>query len=113
MPGGVGLRPGLKWVNCLLVDEEDRFLYAGVKVGAQLWRFDGEGWEQVGGLGRDSDWLAEDQDNVYSMAWHDGGLMVGIRATSRTTVCQGMPTIVVRRRSMATIQAWETVRFTA
>ena len=73
MPGGVGLRPGLKWVNCLLVDEEDRFLYAGVKVGAQLWRFDGEGWEQVGGLGRDGDWLAEDQDNVYSMAWHDGG----------------------------------------
>ncbi len=83
MPGGVGLRPGLKWVNCLLADEEDRYLYAGVKVGGaggQLWRFDGDTWQQVGGLGGEGDWVSSDQDHVYALAWHEGGLMVGMQS---------------------------------
>lgn len=83
MPGGVGLRPGLKWVNCLLSDEEQRYIYAGAKVGgagAELWRFQGERWEQVGGLGGEGDWASADQDNVYALAWHDGGLMVGMQS---------------------------------
>ena len=79
----VGLRPGLRWVNALLADEEDRYLYAGVKVGgagAQLWRFDGQVWEQMGGLGGEGDWVSSDQDHVYALAWHEGGLMVGMQS---------------------------------
>ena len=80
--GGVGLRPGAVWVNALLPDPTGAWLYAGVKDGqrgAQLWRFDGGGWQQAGGLGGPGDWVSEDHDHVYSLCWHGGDLYVGLQ----------------------------------
>lgn len=80
--GGVGLRPGHVWVNALLSDERDCWLYAGVKdgqLGAQLWRYDGRTWEQIGGRGGRGDWVSTDQDHVYALAWHQGKLYVGMQ----------------------------------
>ena len=70
------------WVNSLLTDSEDRFLYAGIKQaehGAQLWRFDGEHWGLIGGTGRGGDWKSECYENVYTLTWHAGDLHAGLQ----------------------------------
>ncbi|MBG89908.1 MAG: hypothetical protein CMO80_23840 [Verrucomicrobiales bacterium] len=69
------------WVNSLLTDD-DRHLYAGIKQsehGAQLWRYDGDGWRLIGGTGRDGDWKSEHYNNVYTLAWHGGNLYAGLQ----------------------------------
>ena len=79
--GAAGHRPELRWVNVLAADPADEVLHAGVKSarGAQLWRFDGEGWELVGGEGDDGDWHSESYDHVYALAWHDDRLYAGMQ----------------------------------
>ncbi len=76
-----GSRP--PWVNVLLPDPQGRHLYAGVKqtLGgqAQLWRFDGSTWEWIGGMGGQGDWNGPDYSHVYTLAWHQGNLCVGLQ----------------------------------
>jgi len=72
------------WVNALLADPDGTHLYAGLEqagAGAQLWRFDGEGWTQVGGTGdsESGDWDSRAYNNVYTLAWHDGALYAGLQ----------------------------------
>lgn len=77
-----GSRP--PWVNVLLPDPEGLYLYAGVKQTldgghAQLWRFDGSEWELIGGMGEPGDWNGPDYSHVYTLAWHQGNLCVGLQ----------------------------------
>ena len=72
------------WVNVLLADPEHRYLYAGVRQTlsdnhAQLWRFDGSKWELIGGTGKRGDWSGPDFNNVYTLEWHHGKLLVGLQ----------------------------------
>ena len=72
------------WVNSLLTDPDGNYLYAGLEqaeAGAQLWRFDGEGWTQVGGRGDNGtgDWDSQAYNNVYTLVWHDGALYAGLQ----------------------------------
>jgi hypothetical protein len=72
------------WVNSLLVDPEGDHLYAGLEQaegGAQLWRFDGERWAQIGGTGDNEtgDWDSWAYKNVYTLVWHDGALYAGLQ----------------------------------
>ena len=71
------------WVNSLLADPQGDTLYAGLKQaeeGAQLWRFDGKRWMQMGGTGKSEygDWDSRIYDNVYTLLWHDGMLWAGL-----------------------------------
>ena len=71
------------WVNSLLVDPKGDTLYAGLKQaeeGAQLWRFDGKRWIQMGGTGKGEygDWDSRIYGNVYTLVWHDGMLWAGL-----------------------------------
>ena len=58
------------------------YLYAGtgytVAGNAQVWRFDGNSWEIVGGQGLNGSWSPSTYENVLSMISVGGNLYVGL-----------------------------------
>lgn len=62
------------------------YLYAGTGSGtagnAQVWRFDGSSWSQIGGQGFNSSWAADAYEIVASMTTYNGDLIVGLGSTA-------------------------------
>ena len=65
-------------VDSLAADE--RYLYAGTGLHlgmAQVWRFDGRQWQQIGGNGLNGSW-GNDLDSVWHLSFHGGDLFAGL-----------------------------------
>ena len=62
------------------------YLYAGtgntVAGNAQVWRFDGNTWQIVGGQGINSSWAAKTYEDVISMVSYKGNLYIGLGTTA-------------------------------
>ncbi len=58
------------------------YLYAGtgntVAGNAQVWRFDGNNWQIIGGQGLNNSWAANNYEDVMSMVSYGGNLYVGL-----------------------------------
>jgi len=59
---------------------DDNFLYAGLGLGSndgEVWRYDGDNWEKIGGDSLHSGWTNY-IENVYSLALYNGKLIAGL-----------------------------------
>jgi hypothetical protein len=82
--GGDGL--GSSWATSNTVNKlenDGTNLYAGLATpstagGADLWKYNGSSWSQIGGDGLNSSWTASTYEEVLSIFYQDGSLYVGI-----------------------------------